>query len=112
MGMKEHIPRREDDSLDILEFKRKIRAFKEEERAHKKTAHFMKTSFSPELNEENLTGEDMAIWEKLQAKTLSLPEFEAYRTRVRKEGSIDRQIFTAFIANKMVDVMYGDGTNA
>lgn len=69
------------------------------------TGHF---ASRPEFAPEHLTEDDMAIWERLEEKTLTREEFFAYRHRVMESKAKNpddpvgksRAVFQAFIANK------------
>lgn len=70
------------------------------------TAHFLRPD--KEFNVDNLTEEDLEIWEKVQNKNLRKEEFEEYNSKFKQEGShadrndIDssRRMFIEYIRNK------------
>ncbi|MBI1957167.1 MAG: hypothetical protein HYS44_01795 [Candidatus Niyogibacteria bacterium] len=85
-------------SLDALgAFRQEMWELKaEEESGEAATAHFS------ELNPDELTEGEGAIWEKLGNHALSNEEFSAYRTKISREGNASQKHFVGFIGNKLM----------
>ena len=65
------------------------------------TDEMSKTANFQELNPDELTEKDRAIWEKLQNHALTREEFNEYRNEVWRGGNQSRKAFSGLIGNKL-----------
>lgn len=94
-------------------FRGEISALRDAEKATGKTAHF---THLPEFNHEDLTIDDMEIWEKVKDRTITREDLRKYDETLDlvengiKKGlkpgvSVSRNVFRAFINNKAVPIL-------
>lgn len=95
---------------EIEALRQEIREYAEKEESGEiKTAHFLGGEFDPS----RLTDEDLLIWQKISAGTITEREFDMYQNGVyggeeRDDSDIEvsRSLFLAFLRNR-VAVIFG-----
>lgn len=104
-------PEQENEQERLEKARQELRDFQEEERSGKKrTVHLLKTGLDEqgqktEVNIDNLTEEDLRIWER--RNELTQEEFSAWRQQIIPLDERDRRIFGDFIAN-IVTLRFGE----
>jgi len=100
--MKTNIEQRE--GMDLEKFKMEMSAFRDRELAGEEpTAHLT----SPEFNSEDISEEDMKIYEKIQNENITMEEFRAYQTEVMNNPELprSRHLMAAYLANLATGVI-------
>ena len=85
-------------------FREEMRQIRDEEKQGlRKTAHFTehKSLGVPELDPEQLTERDLAIWQKYEAGMLTTEEFKEYRKYNNERDLKASDTLAQYIANKM-----------
>jgi hypothetical protein len=91
----------------LKNFRGEIRSIVEEEQKTRKTVHFQ------ELNPEELSPEDMDIWEKVSDRSVTREDFDRYRGRTINANLEKRQRslsqtkieFLKYVANKVSEIL-------
>ncbi len=78
----------------LKEFQNEIQDLKEKEALSGKTVHLI------HVNPEDLTDEDMAIWEKVKDESVTRDDTTRYRQSVEAINVLSRKHFMGFISNK------------
>lgn len=85
----------------LINFRAEIEAIKQEDMKRGTPIHLF------DVNTEELTVEDMAMWNKIKDKSITLEDYNAYRPSFGSSLSQGQKEFRFFIANKAVPVISG-----
>ena len=80
---------------NVLGFRKEIQDLQAKEKVGGETVHL------EGVKAEDLTSEDMKMWERYKDRMLTEEDFEKYRDSVLKGDNKSRQYFVGFLANKL-----------